>query len=353
MKIVFIILAIFSILATCIKLIKKDVWWIRVFDFPQAQYTFLGFIALAGLFLSESFDSFFLIVLLVILIGCLIYQLTIIIPYTFIYPVQVQKAMIADLKDKNALSIMVTNVYQYNKEYERCISVVEKEESDIVIAVETSDKWEEVFTSRIGEKYKYKCLKPQNNTYGMLLYSKLKLHDTKIRYTIRDDVPSIHTRIELKSGRIIHLYCIHPEPPSPTEADYSTERDAELYLTGKEVRDHDDPVIVAGDLNDVAWSKSTSKFQRISGLLDPRIGRGFFNTFHAKYPFIRWPLDHIFHSDHFKLISMHRCSKTGSDHFPILVNLHCDGDYTSDQLRPEPDKEDIEESEEKINEAVN
>jgi len=34
---------------------------------------------------------------------------------------------------------------------------------------------------------------------------------------------------------------------------------------------------------------------------DPRIGREVCNTFHAEHPFFRYPLDHAFHSEHFKL----------------------------------------------------
>jgi hypothetical protein len=46
-----------------------------------------------------------------------------------------------------------------------------------------------------------------------------------------------------------------------------------------------------------------------------------FNTFHAAYPFLRWPLDHLFHSEHFGVIGLKRLPAFGSDHYPILVEL--------------------------------
>jgi endonuclease/exonuclease/phosphatase (EEP) superfamily protein YafD len=85
--------------------------------------------------------------------------------------------------------------------------------------------------------------------------------------------------------------------------------------------DDPDPAIVAGDLNDVAWSYTTQLFQRISGLIDPRLGRGLFNTYHARIPIMRWPLDHIFFDPEFRLCRIERQGFIGSDHFPILVEL--------------------------------
>src|SRR5690606_33213746 len=141
---------------------------------------------------------------------------------------------------------------------------------------------------------------------------------------------------------------LHPAPPSPTENENSTERDVELLVLARSLSDIQEPVIVAGDLNDVAWSRTTRTFRKISGLLDPRIGRGTFNTFHANYWFLRWPLDHLFHSRHFTLVTMKRLESIGSDHFPLLTTLAFAPDMKNKQQGIKADEEDKKWSEEKI-----
>ncbi|HKJ79970.1 MAG TPA: endonuclease/exonuclease/phosphatase family protein, partial [Prolixibacteraceae bacterium] len=101
----------------------------------------------------------------------------------------------------------------------------------------------------------------------------------------------------------------------------SKRRDAEIIIVANRVSKSKYPVIVAGDFNDVAWSETTNLFRKSSGLLDPRIGRAFLNTYHAQIPFIKWPLDHVFFSPHFTLVNLDKLPAVNSDHYPISIKL--------------------------------
>jgi len=186
----------------------------------------------------------------------------------------------------------------------------------------------------------------------MLLYSRLELIDPKVKFLLQDDIPSIHGRLKLRSGKELELRCLHPRPPFPTEDESSTNRDAEILIVGKENKEKPAPFVVMGDLNDVAWSRTNYLFQDISGLLDPRIGRGFYHTFHASYPFLRFPLDHFFHSNHFRLVDFRRLGYFGSDHFPVYIKLSYETDAIHEQEELQADQSQKEEAHEKVEAAV-
>ena len=159
----------------------------------------------------------------------------------------------------------------------------------------------------------------------MHFFSKLELSAADVRFLVEEDVPSIRADVRLRSGDMIEFNGIHPRRRS-LEQD-TEERDAELLIVGRQVEAGARPAIVAGDLNDVAWSHTTQLFQRISGMIDPRRGRGMFSTFHARYPMLRWPLDHVLHENTFTLVRLQRLRNIGCGSLPGLrrVKVRADG----------------------------
>ncbi|NND61563.1 MAG: endonuclease/exonuclease/phosphatase family protein, partial [Flavobacteriaceae bacterium] len=158
--------------------------------------------------------------------------------------------------------------------------------------------------------------------YGMHLYSKKEFLQPTVEFLVENDVPSIFTSVEMSPGNRIKLICLHPAPPSPTENDTSEERDAELMLVGKRIRKSELPTVVCGDMNDVVWSRISRLFKKITGMIDPRVGRGFFPTYHAKFWLLRFPLDHLFHTKDLFVGRMERTNYFGSDHFGMYYEIH-------------------------------
>lgn len=332
------------VIATLLPLIPRDEWWIRGFDFPRLQIT-AGIVGtLAALLLTDT-ESLAEQILIFTLFLCLFYQIYMISPYSVLAHHQVQQSQYQ--QSVTSFSILCTNVQMNNRQFSKLKEIIRDSDPDIILVLEP-DKWWLNELKEFDQKYPHKVKQPQNNLYGMALYSRFELIDPEVKFLVQDDIPSIFARVKLLSGDEVELRCLHPRPPFPNEIEQSTERDAELLIVGKQIKDLQAPTVVIGDLNDVAWSRTNYLFQDISGLLDPRVGRGFYNTFHAKYPFFRFPLDHCFHSKHFRLIDFRRLDYFGSDHFPVYIELSYEPDASLVQGELEADEDEEKEADEKI-----
>lgn len=332
-------------------LIRRDEWWFRGADFPRLQILFVGLVALAGLLFIQAEWTLVRELLLFGVIAAIAYQLKMVLPYTPIWKKQVLHVRRDQVNVEQQISLLVANVLTPNHKYHLLLEQIDRLQPDVVLTLETDQVWQEALKP-IEADYPYRVAVPQDNLYGMHLYSRLPLADTEVKFILSDETPSIHTTIRLRSGLDVQLYCLHPKPPSPTEAKDSTLRDAELLIVGDQIKDIDESCIVMGDLNDVAWSRTTRLFQRISGLLDPRVGRYFMNTFHADYPLLRWSLDHIFHSTDFGLVEMKRLPHIGSDHFPIYVVLQTGRIFEQKQQELEQTESDEDEAQQAIQEGI-
>jgi endonuclease/exonuclease/phosphatase (EEP) superfamily protein YafD len=336
-----VLMAVFTGLA----LIENDEWWIRIFDFPRLQIAVVLAIALLVSVLTKSSARGWLVVLPLSL-SALAWQVWMILPYTPVWQVQMLAAK--SCKSESRVRFLMANVLQENRNARALLRLVDETDPDIILLTEVDEWWVEEMQT-VFETHPNAVLEPLSNTYGIALYSQLPLADSEVRYILEDDIPSILTKVRLADGQAFSLWAVHPTPPRP--GDDTDERDAELLLVAKEVAAQEAPAIVAGDLNDVAWSSTTTLFQEISGTLDPRIGRGLYATFNADWPLMKWPLDHLFATEQWTLGEFRRLADIGSDHFPILVEL-CHQPQAAIVQEPEkPETGDRDEAEEHIEEG--
>jgi len=303
---------------TLLPLSRREYWWIRGLDFPRMQFAVFALLLILLQLLLLDLARPATWGMLLIALACLAYQAWWILPYTPLVPVEVRAASAAE--SAATLRIMTANVLTPNRNAAGLLELVDENRPDVLVTLE-SDAWWQAQLEPLHRDYPHRVECPLDNLYGMHLFSRLEIVESSVEYLVEDDVPSIHVLVAMHTGPSVRMHFLHPAPPSPTQNEESAERDAELLMVAKSVADERQPTIVAGDLNDVAWSATTRLFRRISGMLDPRVGRGMFNTYHAGHWFVRWPLDHLFHSADFTLRQICRLRGFGSDHFPLLTEL--------------------------------
>ncbi|WP_372972157.1 endonuclease/exonuclease/phosphatase family protein [Marinobacter sp.] len=357
------LLAIGLVTATLVPLVHTDQWWIRVFDFPRIQIVCLILAALAGyiaLFFWRRLYTWEW-ALVAATGAAFVWQGSLIAPYTSLYPRQLPVSTEKD--DSGRISLLIYNVRFDNDRIDPLLDLIDEKDPDVILLTEPTPWWQDQLKG-LTEDYPHTIEKPQDNHYGMLLYSRLELENPEVRFLVEPAVPSIRTQVKLRSGTTVTLYGVHPRPPGlkPPDKGEGTEgsderedsdvRDAELMLVAREVKEIGEiPVIVAGDFNDVAWSGTTRLFQRVGGLLDPRIGRGLYNTFDTSNWLFRYPLDYAFASRHFRVAQLERLPDIGSDHFPIFAVFDYAPGAELEEKVPEPDQEDWEEVDESIHEG--
>lgn len=314
----YLVLSALLLILTVLPKIPSSHWIFRVPDFGKIQITCIAIALFAAGFFLEKNENFWYYQ--VFLFALFIYHGITLVKYTPLYPVKKHRQNSASSEKIHFIS---ANIYQFNKEYDRFISLINKCKPDMFLTMESDSHWENAL--RILEKdYPFQHKVTLENTYGMHFYSKIKIEESKTHFFVADDIPAIEAHMKTEDGFRFVFFGVHPPPPSPTEEETSKERDGDLLSTAKRVTEIEKPVIVVGDFNNVAWSKSSILFRKTSHLIDPRIGRAFVSTFHARYKLFRFPIDLMFHSEDIFIDELKTLENFGSDHLPVYCEFFID-----------------------------
>ena len=339
----------FLIVAVLLPFVRNDYWVFRILEYPRYQKFVLCGAALATFIFTNVFSTAFGLVTFIILCLCVVYLAYKIFPYTPICKREMKS--VKGQNNSNQVKLFTANVYQDNTKYHKMIEQIRQCDPDVIMLLETDKLWEKEMDVLIKD-YRH-CLKaPLANTYGVLFYSRLQITEGAIKYLVDKEIPSIEATLKLPSGQLVKTWGLHPKPPVPGEDSRSTAKDKEIMKIAFKVKKETLPVIVMGDLNDVAWSHVTELFRKTSGLLDPRRGRGFYSTFSANIWFLRFPLDYVFCSAHFGLINMKKLDHNGSDHFAMFSHFEYQPVLEDVQEKPQADAEELDEAKEKASQPV-
>lgn len=343
------IFSVLFLLAAILPFIVHQHWIFRVPEIGRIQVMFLQIvIVLSGvLFINDKNELFYISISLHSLL--ILHHFSLLMPYTSLYKKREKEKII---KQSDAVSVISVNVYQFNQQYQNLIDLVLEVKPDILLTMESNQAWEDALTAIETDYPNYKKVALEN-TYGMHFYTRLNVVSIKVNYFISDDLPSIEASVITDDGFNFTFFGVHPPPPSPTEEDTSKERDGELLALGKRVLETKGASIVVGDFNNVAWAKSSILFRKTSKLIDPRIGRGFVSTYHARYRLLRFPIDLFFHSTEIFIEDFKTLHDIGSDHLPLFSRffMNQSEDIQEDEIEI-LDSDEQEEVEEMIDEGV-
>jgi endonuclease/exonuclease/phosphatase (EEP) superfamily protein YafD len=340
----------FLVVAALAPFLRVGWWPVRLCDFPRLQLGILAIVAVLAIagwgFAREWRIEHAVLISLGLAVAA--WQLAHAAPYT---PLWSKASPDADT-DKDAVRLAVLNLDYRNPKRAETIRVIEAIDADLLVLVEVDRAWE-IALAPLADQYPHREGVVLDDGLGLLLWSRLPMRDARTRYLVTDERPSIWAEIDMGAARSAQFVAVHPSPPGLKTDDgdraNSRKRDAELVLVAKEVaEDSGRAHIVAGDFNDVAWSHTTRLFERLSGLKDPRVGRGLFSTYHAKHPMLRYPIDQVFVSEGFATARLDRVRIPGSDHLGIISDLVLVRPTGSS---PDADDGDREEAEEIVDEG--
>src|SRR5690606_35254304 len=252
MATIILILSILLILLSLLPFVQNQHWIFRVPEFLKLQIFVLQVIVfIAAFFYMKDTQCFWIIQ--PIQAALIVYHAIILMRYTKFWRTTTFEQR-GNASDK--IKIISCNIYQFNTEYQRFVNLIQKEQPDIFLTMESNSDWEQAM--RVLEKEYPNFEKVTlENTYGMHFYTKLKVHKVQTHYFVAEDLPSIEAELETRDGHRFVFFCVHPPPPSPTEEDNSKERDGDLLSVAKRVRDYTLPVVITGDFNNVAWARSS------------------------------------------------------------------------------------------------
>ncbi|MFI4915315.1 MAG: endonuclease/exonuclease/phosphatase family protein [Phycisphaerales bacterium JB060] len=333
-------------------------WFVRAWDFPRLQLaalTILPAIVLLGLMARGSgraVAASLIVALLAFAVSGLIQML----PFSRFWRKEVP-ALTGEASSDSTLTILVANICYESDQYEKVADAIRSANPDLLLLIEVNETWRDSL-ERLAERFPHRVESISGEGLGLALWSQRELRETHIDHIVSERRPSIFADVNLADGRSVRFVGLHPTPPglrdsTGEERRDSRVRDSELVLLARHIADNAEPNwIVAGDFNDVAWSHTTRLFKRLSGLLDPRVGRKLLNTFHARFWWLRFPVDHLFIAPGFRIGNLERVRLPGSDHFGVLATLQLEAKAEAEPPEPNTEEGDEEEAEEAVEEGV-
>ncbi len=226
-------------------------------------------------------------------------------------------------KEDQILTVYFANTLVSNNNTDLITSSISASNADIVVLTEITPENFAKVSENLVASYPHKNIAP-GYSHGLTM-AYLSSKELEKEFQIHDFIPSSERDIPVIEMSVQHensfvtVLGLHPYPP--LQGEKSIWQLEQFENLDNYISTLTNPVVVVGDFNATPWSKPLSLFQK-SNLKNSRNGAGIVGTWPTWLPAIaRIPIDHGLVSDDFRVIDFSIGKETGSDHFPIIIEL--------------------------------
>ena len=221
------------------------------------------------------------------------------------------------LDEKNTIKIIQLNVLRVNKSTKAVTDWIRTEKPDVLVVQEIDSEWRTALAD-IQDLFQHRVLVERRDDFGIAVYSKHRVLSRRTQLLPFINVPALFLVLDFK-GVSVRLATMHAPPPVG-DAQIAARRGALDQIESWVKQDPKSPAIVAADLNITPYTAVWRRFINVTGLVDPRRGRGFLTTWPAFAPDpFRIPIDHILHNKAFRTVSLKTGEWLGSDHLALVA----------------------------------
>ena len=212
------------------------------------------------------------------------------------------------------------NLTSTDEHFDQTMLTMLRSDATVVSIQELTPILKDTVDASLRKTYPYSIILPRLDLYGLALYSKVPF--SKIDTFFYNNIPAIVASLGRDSfergDQNLVVVSTHTEPPLGNSS-YRRLKEHLMNLAAR-LETIKNPIFLVGDLNVVSWSNEIQEFRAMTNLSDSR--RGFMPTYPTNaFAMFSLPIDHIFHSDHFKCIDFKTLSCGSSDHIGIEASF--------------------------------
>ncbi len=202
------------------------------------------------------------------------------------------------------LKVAHFNLTSFDKENIDLEALISEINPDLLSFQEYTPDWDQHIPMLLYKMYPYAYKLVRIDPFGMAVYSKIPLKNTKtFNYS---DIPNISIALG-REYNDVHIIGSYITPPNLANSKNSSEE--HLGFIANYINDLNKPVITLGDFNHVYWSRAIIEFRDKAGLSNSRRN--------ISLTSLQIPYDHIFYSDGLECIKFEEIKDGRQNHLGI------------------------------------